>query len=621
MSKAKTDGERRHLLLHLSIIIAAVLVAYGRVLGAGFLAWDDAEYVLANGDIRSFSPAHIGAWFSRFYVGNYHPLTMFSYAIDYGIGGVKPFIYHFTNILLHAANACILYAFVSKLQAQKTVALAAALLFALHPMQTEAVSWVAERKTVLSGTFSLLALLQYQAWVRRPVAGRAVLLLLFCIMAFLSKATAVVLPVLFIATDLWLERDMRDRIVWLEKLPVILLAGIVGYVAIAAQGSGHFMQQAAAYGPGERLIYAGYGYAQYLLRFIWPVGLSAMYPHPQTVEIVQMAGFAVAAGMAVLFFISLRKRWYMISGGILFFTAGVLPVLQLIPFGEALTADRYMYIPCIGIIYPAVHSMAQVLRRRQAAKRFMYMAAIPVAVLTGLTWVRNGVWLSDMNFFKALLDRFPESGVAQYSMGGLYMKQGDLAMAEEHLNRAVMLEPANAKAWYNKGLMHARQGRAGEALEAFDKSIAINDYTKAHFSRAMLHLSTGHPELALADADAVLRVQPYNARAYYIKGASEEYTGHLSAAMASYSTAIKTDAHEPLFFMRRAATLCKLKRYDAAQADISNAIAMAPQMGECYYWKAMINAGRGQPPCADLRMALQYGYRNAAAALQEQCGD
>ena len=144
--------------LHVTLLLAAIAVAYSKVFHAGFLSWDDYEYVVHNKDISGFGLANIAAWFSRFYIGNYHPLTIFSYALDHLMGGTKPFVYHFTDLLLHAGNAIVLYFFVNRLQPQKMVGLFVALLFALHPVQTESVSWVAERKTELCALFYLLAL-------------------------------------------------------------------------------------------------------------------------------------------------------------------------------------------------------------------------------------------------------------------------------------------------------------------------------------------------------------------------------------------------------------------------------------------------------------------------------
>lgn len=616
--KSAAPVYRKHLFLHLCIITVAVVIAYSNVFRASFMAWDDAEYVLNNPDIRVINASTIKAWFTRFYVGNYQPLTMFSYAIDYAIGGVKPFMYHFSGILLHIANACLVYAFFSKLQQQKTVALAVALFFALHPSQAESISWVAERKTALCGFFYLLAMLQYQGYMRNPVAGRMLLLLLFAAGAMLSKGVAATLPLALLATDLWLERDLRDRSVWTEKIPLFLMALGTGIIAISAQRSGQFMA-ADTHTIIEKIVFAGYAYTQYIVRFFVPIGLAAMYPYPTEIGAVHVLFFAATIGIAVLFFMSLRKNWNMLSGGILFYTANIILLLQFIPFGKALMADRYMYISCIGLAYPAMHYLAAWLRKLQMGKRLMFIGGPAVGALLVLCLMRNEVWRSDENFYTALLKRFPESAETHYSMGEMYMRKGDYEQAELHIDKAVRLEPSNSKAWYNKGIMHMRKAQAMQALEAFDKSISINNYPKAHFSRAMLHMSSGRHDLALADVEAVLLNQPTNARALCIKGDCLERMGRLQEALEQYNKALELDTREPLFYVRRGATLCKLKQFAPAIADLNASLEMDASNGEALYWRGIARHETGQDACRDLRNALQRRYAPAQQALEQWC--
>lgn len=616
--KPATPVFRKHLLLHLCIIVVTIVIAYSNVFTASFMAWDDAEYVLNNPDIRAINGTTIKAWFTSFYVGNYHPLTMLSYAIDYAIGGTKPFIYHFSGILLHMANACLVYAFFSKLQQQKTVALAVALFFALHPSQAESISWIAERKTALCGFFYLLAMLQYQGYMRNPVTGRMLVLLLFAACAMLSKGVAATLPIALIATDLWLERDIRDRSVWTEKIPIFLMAVGTGVVAISAQRTGQFMLQ-DTHTIVEKIVFAGYAYTQYIVRFFIPIGLAAMYPYPTEMNAVHFLFFASTIGIAVLFFTSLRKNWHVLSGGILFYTANIALLLQFIPFGKALMADRYMYISSIGLAYPAMHYLAAWLRQLHMGKRLMLIGGPAVAGLLVLCLIRNEVWRSDENFYSALLQRFPESAETHYSMGEMYMRKGDYEQAEIHIDKAVRLEPANSKAWYNKGIMHMRKSQAMQALEAFDKSISINNYPKAHFSRAMLHMSSGRHDLALADVEAVLRNQPNNARALCIKGDCLERMGRFPQALEEYNKAIEIDARESLFYVRRGATLVKLKQFAPAIADLNTSLELDASNGEALYWRGIARHEMGQDACRDLRNALQRRYTPAQQALDQWC--
>ena len=616
LSEAQNNKKYESAWLHMGILIVAVLIAYINVFHAGFMNWDDGEYVLHNNDIRTFDAANVRAWFTGYYVGNYHPLTMWSYAIDFMLGRQQAFAYHFTNIVMHACNACLVYTFIKKIQPQAVVALLVALLFAVHPSQTESVSWVAERKTVLFALFYLLAMVQYVRYVRVPSVGRLAVVCVLGLAAMLSKGTAVALPLSLVAVDIWLQRDLKDRKIWLEKLPLLALAVIIGIVAIKAQASSRFLDTHPQYGLYETVMYAGYAYTQYIVHFFVPVKLSVMYPYPQGVGVMQYLYLLVSIGVLALGVVAWRRQWYILCGGIVFYTVNIALLLQFIQFGESLMADRYMYVAGLGLLLPAVHYLYIWLQSKGKQMVAVAGMAVVAVALLAMTFVRNDIWLSDINFFEAMLDAFPESAVAQYSVGAQLMKMGRYDEAELHLDKAVRIDPNNYKAWHNKGALHLRQGRPMEALEALNKSIAINDYYKAYFSRAMLHEGTGRPELAIADADKVLAVQPQNARAWYIKADCQEKMGNAKEAMNNYNQAIQYEDTEPLFFIRRGLLYGKLKQNTQALRDLNAAVALNPVNGEALYYRGVVKYQSGMSACADLERALQFGYKGAAEAME-----
>jgi protein O-mannosyl-transferase len=605
--------------LHLAMIAVCVLLAYCKVFNASFLSWDDSEYVVRNKDIVGINVTNIKAWFTGFYVGNYHPLTMLSYALDYVIGATSPVIYHASNILLHIGNAIIVYLLVKRLQPQVMVALVVALIFALHPSQTESVSWIAERKTVLSALFYLLALLQYVRYAGSPSAGKMIWVIVAAGAAMLSKGTAVALPLSLIAIDVWLQRPLNNKRIWLEKAVILVLAVITGLVAIQAQESGKFLDTHAPHTGLETLIFAGYAYTEYIVRFFVPLGLSAMYPYPTSVGLVQYLFAIVAVALVVLSIISYRKRWHVLCGGLFFYSVNIVLVLQLIQFGEALMADRYMYIACLGIAYPAAHYSFAWLQQKGRQIAIKAITALVALLLAVTTFARNEAWRSDFNFFNALLATFPNSAVTQYSVGALYLQKGDFAQAEIHLDKAVRIDPRNYKAWHNKGTLYLRQGRAMEALEALDKSVAINGYPKAYFTRALLHHSTGRMSLALADIEQTLKAQPQNAKAWLIKGNCLEQTGDIQGALECYNKSIGYDDKEPLAFMRRGLIFSKTKQLNLAIEDLEAATAMNPNSADGWYYLGMAKHQAGQNGCSSLRHALQLGQAKAQEALEKFC--
>ena len=605
--------------LHVCLLVITIFLAYSKIFHAGFIDWDDNEYVVHNKDISGFSIENISAWFSHFYVGNYHPLTIFSYAIDNFIGGRQPFIYHFTNIFLHTCTAITLYFFINRLQENKTIGLFVALLFALHPSQTESVSWIAERKTTLCAFFYFLALLRYTTYLKKMSVKNLVIVFLFGLGAMLSKGVAVALPLSLLAVDVWMQRPLNTRRVWIEKILFLLCSVTIGIVAIKAQASAKLLGMHDESNGFDTMMYALYAYVQYIVHLFVPVKLSFFYPYPKTIGFVQYLYFVLSIGIIALAFISYRKRWYILCGSIIFYTVNIALLLQFIQFGETLMADRYLYIAGIGIIFPAIYYLFAWLQKM--SKQFIAIIASGSIVLVFLfmTFMHNDTWLSDLNFFNAILDTYPNSATAQYSVGGLYMRMGAYGEAEKHINLAVQLEPNNYKAWYNKGVLCLRERKLTESLDALNKCLSIKEYPKAYFSRALIYQGAGQPERAIADIEKVIDDQPQNARAFFIKAECLEQQGKITEAIDNYNKAILYDDTDPLFYIRRGMIYGKTKQNEAALNDLNMAVGLRSGNGEALYFRGIIKYHAGQNPCDDFMEALNCGYKQAQEALAKAC--
>lgn len=621
MTTLPDQHKRENNILHYCILAIAVLVAYFRIFHAGFMSWDDMDYVFHTPDISSgIGAEQIRHWFSTYYIGNYQPLPVFTYALDHAIGGSNPLVYHLDNILWHIADAILLYWFINKVQPNRMVGLFVALLFALHPVQTESVSWVAARNKGMNAFFFFLAMGLYVDYIKEH-NGRKLIWVCVCgFLAYLCKATAVALPLALVAVDIMLQRPLNDKKLWREKLPLVLLAIPIAWATLDAQKQVNFLEHHAQGGGLTSVVYAGYAYMQYIVELLLPINLSVLYPYPAEVGVIHIIYLLVAVGIVALMVVAYRRRWFMLCGGLLFFTVNILPVLQFVQFGEVLMADRYLYIASVGIWLPAVYYLFTWLQSKKKQVIALFIGGGVAAIMLVLTFLRNDIWLSELNFWNSVLDAFPESAVAQYSVGGELMKKGEYDKAEIHLDKAVSIDPNNYKAWHNKGILHMRQGRPADALDALNRSIAINDYNKAYFTRAMLYEGTGKPDIAIADINKVLAAQPENGRAYYIKANCEEKMGNDKAALGDFSRAIQYDSNEPLFHVRRGLLFGKLGQMPQALSDLNNAVALNPANGEALYYRGIVKSQSGQDPCGDLRDALNKGYRQAQEALSKMCG-
>lgn len=615
--------EKRTVFLHIAIMVVAVLAAYSKIFGAGFMSWDDIDYVFNTPDISSFTAEHFGNWWSQNYIGNYQPLPMMSYALDFLLGGTQPFIYHLTSIIWHIADVILLYACMRRLQDNIYIALFVALLFALHPVQTESVSWIAARNKVMNGFFFLLAIYAYTGYVLEHNTKKLWLVYIFAIAAYLCKLTAVTLPFALLAVDIWLHRSLNNKTVWLEKLPLVLLAIPIGIINLQAQADVDFLNSHPSPGFGHTIVFAGYAYVQYLVNLLAPVQLSVLYPYPTAIGAVHIAYTIIAAGILVLGIIAYRKQWYALAGGILFYTVNIAVVLQFVQFGEVLMADRYLYLACIGIWFPIVYYLYRLISKGQYGLSKPAVVALSVICLcySVATYSRNDIWLSELNFWKSVTNTFPESSVAQSSLGGVHMEAGNNGEAMVHINDAIRLDANNYKAWYNKGVLLLRAGDARRALEALNNAIRLKEYSKALFTRALLHQQMQNCDAAVPDITKVLKQEPGNARAHYIYADCLEQKGNTSAALSEYSRAIELEDGEPLFYLRRGLVQAQQGNHKEGIRDMSHAIQLRPKYAEAWYWRGMIKHRSGQMPCEDLNQARNLGLAEATDALMEICNE
>ena len=613
--------EQRTVVLHVAIMVLAVLLAYSKIFGAGFMSWDDIDYVFNTPDIISLSPEHISNWWTEYYIGNYQPLPMASYALDFAIGGTQPFVYHLTNIIWHIADVILVYACMKRLQDNVYIALFVALLFALHPVQTESVSWIAARNKVMNGFFFLLATYAYIGYVLEHNRRKLVWVYVFAIAAYLCKLTAVTLPFALLAVDIWLHRSLQSKTVWLEKVPLVLLAIPIGIINLQAQADVAFLNTHPEFNFGHTVVFAGYAYVQYLVNLLLPVKLSVLYPYPTAIEAIHIIYTVLAAAIVALGVVAYRKQWYVLAGGILFYTVNIAIVLQFVQFGEVLMADRYLYLACIGVWYPVVYYAGRLISQKQLQLSKAAIAVMTVLCLcySAATFSRNDIWLSELNFWKSVTNSFPESSVAQSSLGGVYMEEGNNPEALAHINNAISLDANNYKAWYNKGVLLMRKGDAAGGLSALNNAIRLKDYSKALFTRALLYQQTGNYNAALPDIKRVLQQEPGNARAHYIYADCVEQQGNIEEALDAYTKAITLNDDEPLFYLRRGLVQAKLGRNKEGIRDMSHAIKQNPSYAEAWYWRGMIKHRSGQMPCDDLNQARNLGLSQATDALMEIC--
>ena len=567
--------------LWLSGILVLTFLAFSPSLFNEFVNWDDYAYIVDNPIIRSLSAENIQFIFNTntFVVGNYHPLTVLSYALEYSLFKLDPLYYHLDNIILHLLNTVIVFFLTKRLTANQRVAIIMTMFFAIHPMRVESVTWAAERKDVLYTFFFLLSTWYYLSYVKSDGAFKpyAISIILF-LCSILSKGQAVVLPLTLLLIDYYLGRRV-DRKLIVEKIPYLTLSLIFGLLATQAQHTSLTEQRLTSYSWGERFLFACYGIIQYLKQLLAPIKLSNFYTYPVksdgTFPIIVYLSPLIVMGLLFLVF-RFRKNRSLVFGS-LYFLSTIFIVLQLLPVGDAITADRYTYIPYIGLFFVASQSLNTLLEHKARRKMILYGLGGYLLVLTFLTYERTKDWRNSEVLWTDVIEKYPETAIAYNNRGAVRdeAKRADEAMVDFQL--AIRYKPDYFEAYNNLAGAYGQKGMQKEEMATYDKTIAIQPgYTTAYFNRGLSYVKYGQNELALRDYDVVRKAEPQNPKVYYSIGIAYKNLGRADLAIENYSKAIRIDPYYIDAYNNRANIYFNAQKYDDAIRDYNRALQVQP---------------------------------------------
>ncbi len=582
-----------HLLVPAGIAVVTWLVL--RVcLKNQFTNWDDIDYVLGNPLIKDTSPAGLSAIFSTPVMGNYHPLTILSYAIEYAISGYEPALYHFDSLVLHVAATLMVYWFVVALTGRRAAAAVTALLFGLHPMHVESVAWISGRKDELCAIFYFMACIGWLHYLR-PGRGKkywyAAVLALF-VLALLSKPTSVALPLVLLLLD-YFEGRARSRGMLIEKIPFFLISLVFGIIAVRAQyGIGAVNVGAVHFSAIERVALGSYALITYLWKAVVPAQLCCFYPYPEKVNgalpfLYYLYPLAVIAIVLILWKFARKNKAAVF--GLLFFIINIVLLLQFIPVGNAILADRYSYIPYAGLFFIAGWFVSEYMARSKSplANPVMVVSALYLLALGYNSMERCKVWYYPISLWTDELAKQPNVQEGYVNLGSIYYnlwanatdpaeKQATLDSAFYLMKRSVELCPDSSGEYQALGMLY---------------------YTKHEYDSADLCFKT------------YLRLKPSpDAIANY--GNFLVMMGRNDSAIKQYETALSQnpDLYAPYFNLGK--ILRKRNRCDEAIKDFSAAIALNPRFGELYYERSFCDTQVVGKALAlrDVETAISLGF-------------
>jgi tetratricopeptide (TPR) repeat protein len=497
------------------LLAVAVLLTFLPTLHHGFVNYDDPEYVFENPEVLGgLSPAGLVWAFTTYHAANWHPLTWLSHQADATLWGAHPAGHHLTSVLLHAAAACGLFLLLEAACGGLLASAFAAALFALHPLHVESVAWVAERKDVLAGFFWFLFLGAWLRHLRRPSIGRFMAAGLVLALGLMAKPMLVTLPLVLLILDWWpLGRlkgiaDLKRLAV--EKAPFLLLAAVSGAVTILAQGSGGAVAPLERVPFLPRLANAVLSSGVYLRQTFLPADLAVFYPLTARPDLTASAASLVLLVLAAAAAIAMRRRHPWALAGWLWYLVTLLPVLGLIQVGSQAHADRYTYIPLVGIFIVVAWSGRAAAAGGPGARRILAVFALVIVVAGGAAARRQaGYWKDTATLFDHADRVTAGNWLAAYHLGNVAAAHGRIAEAAARYGQALALRPEYPEALNNLGTILSLRGRGDEGAAFMERALRLcPDYAGAAFNLGYHHYRAGDYRKAVEYLDRTLAIRP-----------------------------------------------------------------------------------------------------------------
>ncbi len=579
----KSCQNRRDLLV-IGFLILATGAVYWQVGAHEFIDFDDDRYVFRNTRVLDGLSWQDVRWaLTAMEVSNWHPLTWLSHLVDGELYGSSARGHHLTNLAFHVANSVLLFLALLRMTSALWRSALVAALFALHPLHVESVAWVSERKDVLSTFFWWLALWLYAGYARSPNPGRYLAVLLAFALGLMAKSMLVTLPFTLLLLDYWplrrlaSERRSLGRLC-LEKLPFFVLAAVVSALTVAAQRTGDAIISMQRFPLDVRLGNALVAYASYLLKTVWPFPLAAYYPHPVEIPLGPVLGSALLLVVLSIGVVRLRRGHPYLLVGWGWYLGTLVPVIGLVQVGAQAMADRYTYVPLVGIFIILAwggHELSAHWRNRERAR--VALAAGALCALTACTWLQTARWRDTVTLFKHTLEVTQRNPMAHGILGTALGRRGEVDESIVHYRAALRLRPGLAEAHNNLGIALFRKGELDEAVEHYREALSLKpDHPTAHTNLGAALYTQGRLEEAVAHYREALRMKPDSPETHNNLATALDAQGRVAEAIQHYEEALRLRPSDAKAHKNLGVTLYQQGRFDEAAAHFEAALRIDP---------------------------------------------
>ena len=593
--KDTTHLTRKHVSLLVCLVMVLVVIGlYWRVGHYEFTEFDDSVYVSENRHVQGGLTESGLRW--AFQLGDkdktyWHPLTWLSHMLDVQLYGFAPGQHHLTNVLIHILNTLLLYLLLYRMTGAVWRSAFVVALFAVHPINVESVAWVAERKNVLSTFFWMLSLLAYFLYTRRPGFFRYLPLLAVYVMGLLAKPMLVTLPFVLLLLDYWPLRRLQLPLfrrehrrttarLFIEKAPLMALSALSILISsVSVRDAGNMIStESVPY--TLRIANALVSYVTYIGKLIWPLNLAPYYPYPDSLSLLKiMSSALILILMSIIAWRSLKHHPYLAVGW-LWFLGTLVPVSGLIQAGlwPAL-ADRWAYLPSIGLFILAVWGAASLFRRNlyQTIGLSVVSGAVLIFCMT-VTWLQVGYWEDDVRLFTHTLKVTGSTWLAHTNLANALGRRGNIDEAIHHYQLAIQSRPPNPEgAYYNLAIALDSQGKLDEAISNYSKALDLNPgFVSAHINLGTTLARQGRISEAMQHYDEAIRLQPDSAPARINIGNALLAEGKIDDAMGYYLEAVRLDSARVEAYNNLGLALIRKGRIEAAIGYFKLALKNSP---------------------------------------------
>ena len=592
------------------LLMALVWLVYGQTLRHEFVNFDDAIYVADNAELlRPLTWKGVGWEFTHAVNANYHPLTMLSYMLDYKLYGLNAGGYHLTNIQFHIAAVIALFLVLESMTGMLLRSAFVAALFAIHPLHVESVAWVSERKDVLSSFFFMLTLGAYAWYCRRPGIARYTAVFLLSALGLMCKPMLVTIPGVLLLLDYWpLDRSkLGIKRLLLEKAPLIALSVACCVVAVLTQRAAEAIKE---YPLPLRISNALVSFVTYIVQTIWPVGMAAYYPYRKDgIPFMETAiAFCVLAAISATAFALRRRKPYVLAGW-LWYVGMLVPVIGIIQVGRQARADRYMYLPQIGLFIAATWAAGDVSSAWRHRRLTLGFSACAVTIALALVaHLQASYWHDSKALWSHAIAAAPSDWIAHRNYALLLLRGGEIDAALREFRKTLPMEDDRAEGLDDIGNALFQKGEIGAAIEQYKEALKISpDHAKSHDSLGEALLRMGKAGEAIPEFTRALELDPPNAQTEVDLGVAFYATGRLDAAVDHLQKAVNLKPNLVEGHLNLGAVWHARGEFKKAITEYELALGFQPSDAQVHYnlGNALLEEGKPEQAASHLEKALE----------------